>query len=62
MAHMKTSCKVPGPDYKSLLNMIGGSNILLDYTHYILENYGNPGYFFFFSNTEIRKTTINEES
>lgn len=61
MAHIKI-CKLQGLDYKSLLDLIGGSNILLDYTHYIMENYGNSGHVFLYPNTELQKTNINEES
>lgn len=47
MAHIKTSSKCQGVGYESVINLIGGSNILPGYTHYILENYGNLGHFSF---------------
>lgn len=47
MAYIKISSKMQGLDYASMIDLIGGSNILPDYTHYILENYGNLGHISF---------------
>lgn len=55
VAHIKTSCRLQGLDYESLLDLIGGSDMLPDYTHYPLGNYGNPGHFFFYPTTEIQR-------